>query len=459
MNGGSDESASPSYSATNGGWNSATGVFTPTSGNPSLSVTVGQFASVFLDGATTPVFVGRVTAVSSTTVTVSTTAKSGTAPTTAGTGISVNVGGVLKGPNAADKFPFQFITSAQTDSSSNPPRVNLKGNAAYAVTAGITHSLAGRVAFQGYSATPGDGGKATINGPATGASIVVLDVSGNDVVLKDLIVSNNGDSGSAFNVVTVSGARSYLQGVVACNSRGYGIQSSGSNSQIIECETYACGVAGLRVDGSGTIVKNCISHDMAVDAFINGIGGVQWINCIADTVTGTAIGFNFTAGGSSGIVDGCVARNCAGSGLSVSGATSRVTVRNSLFVSNGGYGIAASSTANGHGVVVQNCAFYNNTSGQTNNVNTSLITGSITLTGDPFTDAANGDFDLNNTAGAGADCRGAGRGTFTQTAASYTGTLGYPDIGAAQHQDSGGGGTSGARLVGPSALVTPGGFV
>ena len=96
LNSNGEPATSAVYSATNGGWNSGTGVFTPTSGNPSATVTVGDWANVFTDGSTTPVFIGRVTAVNATTVTVSTTAKSGTAPTTAGTGISINVGGERK---------------------------------------------------------------------------------------------------------------------------------------------------------------------------------------------------------------------------------------------------------------------------------------------------------------------------------------------------------------------------
>jgi hypothetical protein len=161
---GAEPSTAAAYSATNGGWSSTTGVFTPTSGNPSLSVTVGDFANVFTDGSTTPVFIGRVTAVNSTTVTVSTTAKSGTAPTTAGTGISINVGGAWKGPNGAVGFPYGFITNALTDSSTNRPRVNFKNDQTYSITAAMTHANNGPAKFQGYTTSAGDGGKATVDG-------------------------------------------------------------------------------------------------------------------------------------------------------------------------------------------------------------------------------------------------------------------------------------------------------
>jgi hypothetical protein len=54
----------------------------------------------------------------------------------------------------------------------------------------------------------------------------------------------------------------------------------------------------------------------------------------------------------------------------------------------------------------------------------------ITLTSDPFTNAAGGDFSLNNTAGGGALLRAAGFDPFWGS--------GFADIGVFQHQDSGG---------------------
>jgi len=74
------------------------------------------------------------------------------------------------------------------------------------------------------------------------------------------------------------------------------------------------------------------------------------------------------------------------------------------------------------------------------NIGDSIIVGEITLTGDPFTDSANWDFTLNNTAGAGALCRAAG-------------VRSYRDVGALQHQDAGGSGGGVAKLIGPGGLI------
>jgi len=133
-----------------GTWVSATGVFTPASGDPSAEgVAVGDFASVYADGATVTTLVGRVTAVSSTTITVSTTAKTGT--TTDGTSNrTLKIGGAWQGPNAADWFPISFISETLKNVAGYAPRINLKNDATYSVTAAGTVSNP-RFDVQGYT--------------------------------------------------------------------------------------------------------------------------------------------------------------------------------------------------------------------------------------------------------------------------------------------------------------------
>jgi hypothetical protein len=64
-----------------------------------------------------------------------------------------------------------------------------------------------------------------------------------------------------------------------------------------------------------------------------------------------------------------------------------------------------------------------------------MNSGFITITQNPFTNASGLDFSLNTLQGGGGSLRAAGYpGTFP----SDINTTGYPDIGAAQHQDSGG---------------------
>jgi hypothetical protein len=126
-------------------------------------------------------------------------------------------------------------------------------------------------------------------------------------------------------------------------------------------------------------------------------------------------------------------------------------IANNILVNNGGggggYGInQPTAQTHGHFPWIDFNAYYNNTSGPRNNV--FLGPHDVTLTGDPFTNAAGNDFTLNSTAGAGAACRNAGTpGTLPGLASQ----VGYADIGVYRHQDVGGGG--GLKLIGAGGLI------
>jgi hypothetical protein len=460
MNGGSDTATSPTYTATNGGWNSGTGVFTPTSGNPSLTVTVGQFASVFTDGATTPVFIARVTAVSSTTVTVSTTVKSGTAPTTAGTGISINVGGVWKGPNGAVAFPFGFVTSALTDSSSNVPRFNFKNNASYVITAAMTHANAGPMKFQGYTTTVADGGRAVIDGGTSGASYTLLTLSNLSIVFEDFEFKNNGATGTATGVSYAS-ARATWRRCVFHDLRGYGFAASSSGIRLVECEAYNCNQGGL-TNGAGFYAQSicctflrCISHDNSGSTthgfFAGGVNQpTNYIGCIADSNGGSG----FYASQSSILMTECDSYNNGSHGLYiVPSAASCFTAyaENSNFVKNGGWGIEFDSVAKEGWIV--NCGFGTgtqaNASGTIDTANSfgTVVSGTVTYASGvtPWVDPANGDFRINLST-----AQGTGRGNFFQTQSGYAGALSYPDVGAGQATAPT---TGGARVIAGAPIL------
>src|SRR5437667_2887639 len=108
-----------------GTWVQSTGVFTVASGNPSTDgLVAGDFASVYPDAATVTPFVGRVTASSATTITVSLTAKMGTAPVDGTTNTTLKIGGAWKGPNGTSAFPFNLVDLSLTDAAGDFPRVN-----------------------------------------------------------------------------------------------------------------------------------------------------------------------------------------------------------------------------------------------------------------------------------------------------------------------------------------------
>lgn len=437
LNAGSTTADAAVYtSPANGGWNSGTGVFTPVSGNPSATVSVGDFASVYLDAAVATGFVGRVTAVNTTTITVSITSKSGTIPTTAGTGLTCKTGGAWKGPNAAEAFPFAFITNALTDSSTHRPRVNMKGGTTYSITAALTHANS-MIRFEGYTSAVGDGGRATIDGSTN--AIALLTVSGGGCSLAHLILSNNGTTGTNAGL-TLSSAPILVTDIVVHNIRGAGINATTNGIVLEECEAYLCNTSNTASSGGFTtsVVAtyfNCISHDNAGannNGFYNS-GWAAYINCIADT-NGL---HGWLVAATNSTMTNCDAYNNGGDGLRGATSSQPINARNCNFIKNGGWGVNSSVTDQIGSI--RNCGFGSGTQANTSGTVTApanneiLELGSVTYASGvtPWVDPANGDFRINL-----ATAKGTGRGTFTQTQASYAGTIGYSDIGAAQHLET-----------------------
>jgi hypothetical protein len=438
---GADPTDAAAYTSTNGNWN-GTSIFTPGDGStPASTVNVGDFASVYNDGASAPaVYIARVTNVAAGVngaITLSTTAASGTAPTSSATARTIKVGGAWQGPNGTVAFPFGFITNVLQDSGGDIARVNFKSGSNYAITAAMTHSLSGAVIWQGYTTTAGDGGKAVIDGGTVGASFLMLNVSGINHTLKDLIFQNNGASASATGL-RLGGTGTGAVRVVVHAVRGHGFDLAGAPCYLEECEAYGCNQAGS-VNVAGITVSNigfldrCLAHDNSGSGNAHGFylgGGSQAVDCIADT--NGLHGFFGNTGGGCVLLIRCTAYNNTGDGARMTSTTG--VVENCILQGNAwGINNTSSSTL----ILSVNNAFRSNSSGQT--TGKLDVSGSITLSADPMNDPANGDFSLNSTAGGGAACRNAGRGLWAQTDTNYTKTTtAYSDVGAVQHQDAGG---------------------
>ncbi len=436
---GAEPATTPVYSATNGGWNSGTGLWTAASGSIS-GVSVGDFAHVFADGATTPTFIGRVTAFNASgpaTITVSKTAKGGTLPATAASGISINVGGAWRGPTGSTIFPFNFVNGSMlNNTSTDSVRVNFKNDQTYNVTAPCTHTLIGPAYWQGYTTTFGDLGKATLDGGTSGASYILISTSGSGVdrnYLVDFIIQNNGATGVQNGCQWGGSSRSYTLRCVARNIRGSGFAAD----YLYECEAYACNQSNTAALGAfrTNVAVRCIAHgnpgSNSDGFYTQSAPGFNLINCIS-AGNGRHGFFEQNVTGGNQLI-GCDAYNNGGDGYNHVTSGIMSTLINSNFISNGGYGINIQS-GNSRGQMT-NCGLYNNTSGPTNNAQFIEKTGTVTYSGVPYVDAPNGDFRLSAAA-----AKGTGRGAFTQIAPGYGGTTSYPDIGAAQHQDAGGGG-------------------
>lgn len=449
MNGGAiasngEPATSPVYSSTNGNWN-GTATFTPTDGSTPLGLAAaGDWAHVFVDGSTTPVYIARVTNVAAGVngvITLSTTAKAGSAPTSSATGRSINIGGAWLGPNGASGFPFTLLTSVLQNVGSDRPRCNFKNDQTYNITAAITVSGTGPIIFQGYTTTFGDLGKATIDGGTSGASYTLLNVSNTSgQSFCDLIFGNNGATGSALGVqCSNTNSTASFKRCVVHDVRGHGFVG-GSNlyTKWIECEVYNCNQSNTAsqaafTGGTGlpaTAIR-CIAHDNTSSNTSGFINIPNVISCISDT-NGQ---YGFVIASNTNTMVNCDAYNNGSDGIrGNNGGTSELYIENCNLVKNGGWGINLAFGATSRADVV-NCGFgagtQVNASGSITAGSGSAVeaVGTVTYANDvtPWTDPANGDFRVNLAA-----ATNAGRGAFTQTSASYTGTVSILDIGAAQ---------------------------
>lgn len=151
------------------------------------------------------------------------------------------------------------------------------------------------------------------------------------------------------------------------------------------------------------------------------------------TVTGSS-GGTFIGDGVLGFVRNCIFYGSTTHGLWIgvnSGTILIPPVVDCIFVSNGGYGLSPSGSSElEHDC---NCAFFGNTSGAVSPTPTHAGTNRITLTANPFVDAANGDFRLNDTAGGGALLRAAG---YPSAFPGLPLTANFADVGAVQASPS-----------------------
>ena len=95
--------------------------------------------------------------------------------------------------------------------------------------------------------------------------------------------------------------------------------------------------------------------------------------------------------------------NNGSDGFAANNLATNARIGGCMFSGNGGYGFNSINTFAVDSPMFQNNAFYSNASGKTNNV--SVDSTNLTLTADPFVDAAGGDFNLNATNGGGAVLR------------------------------------------------------
>ncbi len=175
----------------------------------------------------------------------------------------------------------------------------------------------------------------------------------------------------------------------------------GQYSDVYRCEATECSLNAFYVHGGGKL-WGCWAHDNDQDGIVTAeFGAIH--RCVSNRngrygLRDESSGYAF--------YNGCVAFDNVDDGIHFTTSFSRHHLSvNCISVNNGGYGFG-NSTVTTKATQLLACAHYGNTSGAVEGSNT-IQDRCITLTGNPFVDAANDDFSLNNTAGAGAALKGA----------------------------------------------------
>lgn len=416
-------------------------------GESSATTTITTLAAAF-----TPVMVGNALYLSGTGITTgryfmtvftsTTVCTVDRSPGTTGTSVVVNIGGALATNNQA--FGTAGGVGGNVFWIKNTGTMAVSGSQT-ALPAGVSGAL---TVFAGYNSLRGDldAAKTFTNHPLVQNNNVVnntINLSNAYVTVRN-ITADGGVGGSKAQVNFLLNANDLI--IVNCKALNFtiaGFEGFGGNFQTLDRCWGTANVAGATGAFYFTLstirLTCCVATANTCHGFNSIASTIIFLNCISANNTGASTdGFNFT-GVHCGTFVNCVSYTNGRDGLRAgAGGLDDGIIRNCIFVSNGGYGINSSSTnyqTRFNYMTEENYNFfYNNTSGARNNMPTGP--NDVTLTGDPFTNGAGGDFSLNNTAGAGASVRAAGfPGTF-----SGIGTTGFLDGGAVQHTDPAGGG-------------------
>jgi len=353
----------------------------------------------------------------------------------ASTGMTLNIGGALA--SLDEVFSSRGIVASNV--------IWWKNDSAITSSSAISSSIGGGQ-LKGYNSTRGDLDQSPFSTSRpkltfTGTSNYAITLSSGTWQLRNFIIDAN--SGSGASGINTTSTTPFVYNVTIKNYDNIGI-TLGSNGLCFYCE--ATGGTSNATYGISMVNSSIVFGSYVHDGQGVGIKGVSIAtmenNIVANQSGASSDCYQMTAPvNNPPMIRNNTAYNCGRHGIGILGVSTPTILVGNILVNNAGYGISLSSTSATVPYEDGN-AFYNNTSGNKNNVTSRnsqtsanppyLPVNDITLTGSPFTNAAGGDFSLNNTAGAGAAVRNSSLPRQWGTT-----TTGYPDFGAVQHNDPG----------------------
>ena len=332
-------------------------------------------------------------------------------------------------------------------------RVLVKADGTYTTSTNTAHIAGGRLNFSlsgtqaafnwliGYTTTVGDGGKFTF---ALGSGLA-----------GPLITTNNANSFNEIRNVNMTGNSTSGASAMALQGRSNRVINwkasgfTGGNAHIVAVSNNAT-ISQWEISGGNTSTFGALTVDSSTNANVsdgwqhgNAGRGINiaavasiTIHRVASSDNTGANGHNwFMQGATEAVLRGCASWNAAQSGIKINSSNASLILDDCIIGGNAAYDVDNNSAANS--IILRRCKIKTSTSGQFQTTPTTNESPT-TLTGVPFVDYANGNFALNSTAGAGADCKATSATLFGLTAT-------YADSGLSQSQASGGGASS-ARI-------------
>lgn len=273
------------------------------------------------------------------------------------------------------------------------------------------------VVYEGYTTTPGDGGIASLVSSHTSGTFACFRFGTPRAVYRNLRFVGSRTSFSCFDVIS-SGVHAAFDNCIfertAVDTYNGDLVNAIYAALFLRCLFIDRGTSTnwatyqhWAITGLNGLMVGCrvIAAGGGIES---GSGGVP-IRCIIEGLSGSGeVGIEVNNSGNRAI--GCTIRNFS-VGIQLTSATSAASYM-SVFLDNIIYGCttAFDSTVT-PGNTTELLAIHNALGDYTTAYDVDLapvallFDEDITLTGDPFTDGANGDVSLNETAGAGAACR------------------------------------------------------
>jgi hypothetical protein len=249
--------------------------------------------------------------------------------------------------------------------------------------------------------------------------------------IANLII--DGNSAGSYTAVKgiVGSSYGFAINCLVENCTSYGISNV---VEAINCSVTggSAGTYGFYVGTAGMKFVNCVAYGNNCPGFYSSDKGTYY-KCISlNNIGATSHGFG-VIGSNASLWIGCISYGNGGDGWNFGGSDTSVLIGCHAEGNTGkGYNGLASYT------VLLSCTAFTNSGGTDNTPGPSSANNNFALGGSPFvavsSTTANCNFGLNNTAGAGAVLRA--NSATSNTWAALPLTIGYTDIGAAQHQDS-----------------------